>query len=56
MSLLPFMDYINDTENLKTLMEQQGVENIDYIVQDGPMDGGTADNNYKGYIYWLDGT
>jgi len=50
------MDYIDDPSKLKDLMEQQGVENIDYFESDGPLSGGTADNNYKGYIHWTNGT
>jgi hypothetical protein len=55
-TLQPFMDYINDPTLLQALMEQQGVENIESIEPTGPLGGGTADNNYKGYIHWTDGT
>ena len=50
------MDYIDDPTQLVTLMTSQGVENIDYIDGLEPLGGGTADNNYKGYIHWTDGT
>lgn len=55
-TLAPFMDYINDPTLLQALMEQQGVQNISSVEPTGPLGGGTADNNYKGYIHWLDGT
>ena len=55
-SLLPYIDYINDPTKIKTLMEQQGVENVDSVEIDGPMSGGTSTNNYKAYIHWTDGT
>ena len=55
-SLPPFMDMINDPSLLKDLLEQQGVTGVDYVEPTGPLGGGTADNNYKGYIHWLDGT
>jgi len=48
--------YVNNPDQLQALMEQQGVQNIDYVDPTGPLGGGTADNNWKGYIYWLDGT
>lgn len=54
--LWPFMDYIEDPDLLKQLMEQQGVEYILYVEPTSPMSGGTAINNYKGFIHWLDGT
>ena len=50
------MDYINDPTLLKALMEQQGVQNIDYVEPTGPLSGGSQGNNYEGYIHWLDGT
>ena len=37
-------------------MEQQGVQNISSVEPVGPLSGGSADNNYYGYIHWLDGT
>ena len=55
-SLPPFMDMMNDPQLIKDLMEQQGVTGIDYVEPTGPLGGGTSDNNYKGYIHWLDGT
>ena len=55
-ALRPFMDYIEDPSLLKALMEEQGVTGVDYVEPTDPMTGGTADNNYKGYIHWTDGT
>lgn len=55
-TLQPFMDYIDDTTLLVALMESQGVENIEAINQTSPLSGGTAGNNYEGYIYWNNGT
>ena len=50
------MDYINDPELLLALMESQGLTGVESVQPDGPLGGGTADNNYKGYIHWTDGT
>ena len=55
-SLPPFMDMINDPSLIKDLLEQQGVTGVDFVEPTGPLGGGTAGNNYKGYIHWLDGT
>ncbi len=55
-SLPPFMDMMDDPSLLQAIMEQQGVTGIDHIEPTGPLGGGTADNNYKGYIHWTDGT
>jgi hypothetical protein len=47
---------INDPSLIKDLMEQQGLTGVDFVEPTGPLGGGTSDNNYKGYIHWLDGT
>ena len=55
-TLPEFADMIADPKLIYDLMIQQGVENVDFVEPTSPMSGGTSDNNYKGYIHWLDGT
>ena len=54
-TLYPFIDYIKDPKLLTALMVQQGITGVESVEPTGALGGGTADNNYKGFIHWSDG-